>query len=201
MPTIGLTTFVDFMSAKGLSRVRVVEAARRDDNQPYDPRKDFYKRLRDASVSYAQGRMETEDFRRMPMTLPDRKKHTNFPPAIEAMIAWRTRNPGSSHSSVRGEYSAGALRVTVNPELCIDTQDGTVAAKLWFKTDPIPKARINYILATIRFGLRSFRGDVGIIDVRRQTIHLAGQIEPQMQILLRGEASAFMAIWDALGET
>ena len=78
MPTIGLTTFVDFVSVTGLSRVRVVEAARRDDNQPYDPRKDFYKRLRDDTKSYVQGRLEVEEFRRMPPSLHDRKKQTTF---------------------------------------------------------------------------------------------------------------------------
>jgi hypothetical protein len=201
LPVISLTTFVDFISASGLSRVRAVEAARRDDNQPYDPRKDFYKRLRDTTGNFVQGRISAEDYRQIPSTLTDRKKQTNFPAAIEAMIDWRTINAGPSRPVTRGEYLAGDLRVTVNPEWCLQTTNGLVAAKFWFKTDPVPRARINYILATMRYGLGEFSGDVGILDVRRQMLHLAGAVEPQMRVLLRGEASAFMAMWEALGES
>lgn len=201
MPTIGLTTFVDYISATGLPRVRAVEAARRSDNQPYDPRKDFYKRLRDASVSYARGQSSEESYRALPETLSDQKKRSNFPAAIDAWIHWQAEKGGSFFAPPRGEYTCRDLTVNVNPEIGMTIGRSKVAIKSWFKTEAVPKARLNYILATLRFGLpESFTGDVGILDVRRGILHRAGSINPSLKILLRGEAIGFMAMWDALGE-
>jgi hypothetical protein len=201
LPTIGLTTFVDFISSTGLPRVRAVESARRADNQEYDPRKDFYRRLRDATKSYLYGHTDVHAYLQTPLSLADRKKQTNFPLAIESIIDWRARNPGVSRSPVRGVYRVGDLSVNVNPELCLETSSGLLAAKFWFKTEPVPRARLNYILATMRYGLDSFSGDVGILDVRRQVLHQAGAVDPQLRVLLRGEATAFMSMWEALGES
>jgi hypothetical protein len=201
MPTIGLTTFVDFISATGLPRVRVVEAARRGNNQPYDPRKDFYKRLRDASVSYSRGQICEADFLAFPETLSDQKKRSNFPAAVDSWINWQAKDGGGYFAPPRGEYSCGDLTVNINPEIGMTIGQTKVAIKSWFKTEAVPKARLNYILATLRFGLPdSYTGDVSILDVRRRTLHRAGKVNPSLKILLKGEAIGFMAMWDALGE-
>ena len=53
----------------------------------------------------------------------------------------------------------------------------------------------------MRFGLpTNYSGDVGILDVRRGILHKAGKLDSDLAILLHGEATGFMAIWDALGE-
>jgi hypothetical protein len=201
LPVLSLTTFVDFISTTGLPRVRVVETARREGNQPYDPRRDFYKRLRDSAVAFAKGNISEDQFREMPPTLSDRKKQTNFPPAVKALTTWWARNGGAFRAPPRGEFVAAELRVTVNPEICFTSAVGVVAAKCWFKTEPVPRARLNYILATLKFGMPvDYQGDVGILDVRRGVLHRAGAVDPALRVLLRGEAAGFMTMWDELGE-
>ena len=201
MPTISLTTFVDYVSANGLSKVRTVGAARRESNLPYDPQRDFYKRLREAALSFSRGQLSESTFQDLPKTLSDKKKRTNFPPAIDAWIAWHSRVGGEFFLPPRGEYGSGELRVTVNPEIGIRFSKANLAIKCWFKTDAVPKARLKYVLATMRFGLpTNYSGDVGILDVRRGILHKAGKLDSDLAILLHGEATGFMAIWDALGE-
>ena len=47
MPTVTLTTFVDFIAATGTARITRVRAAKAYYEQGYAPERDFYKQLRD----------------------------------------------------------------------------------------------------------------------------------------------------------
>ena len=200
MPTIGLTTFVDFIAASGLKRVKVVEQSRREDNLPYNVMRDFYKRLRESTVSFANGNMNLEEFQTFIEELSDQKKRTNFPEAIQGFEDFWVDSGFQNLASPRGSYARGQLSVTINPELNIRGNGGQTAVKCWFKKEPVPRTRLNYILAAMRLGLNAFDGDVAILDVRRATLHQISNVDRNLEILLRGEADGFMSMWDAFAE-
>lgn len=201
MPEIGLTAFVDFISKNGISKVKVVEEARRNDNQPYDPRKDFYRRLRESTIAFSRGQMTKEDYERLPDLLPDRKKKKNFPDAIRSYLEWWDEDGGGFFHPPRGHFKSNDLSVTVNPEIGLMKGKTRIAIKCWFKTDQVPRARLSYILSVMRLGLpNSYNGEAGILDVRRGTLHRIEIVDPMLGILLRGEATSFMEMWTAIGE-
>jgi hypothetical protein len=78
MPTITLTTFVDFVGATGTARLTRVRNAKRFYEEEYAPERDFYKPLRDRIEDCFANGWNARDFRRSLADITDPKKIENY---------------------------------------------------------------------------------------------------------------------------
>ena len=74
------------------------------------------------------------------------------------------------------------------------------AIKCHFKTSPIAQSRIPIIHHVMMAGFGNSDIVPAVVDFRRSNFQAMKNIESQVPILLLGEATGFMAIWDALGK-
>jgi hypothetical protein len=88
-------------------------------------------------------------------------------------------------------WSSGDLRVAVNPELCGEIGGDIHAIKLYFRAEPLSKARSDVALALLQqaFGKKT---SVGMLDVRRSKLFVPTREIANLDALLHGEAAALV---------
>lgn len=196
MPDISLTTFVDFVAVAGPRRVPLVRDCKFNSNQPYDPRKDFYKRLRESIVSFEKGNMTRAQFQNIESWGVAEKKTANFEDAVTHYLSWRDTIQGNWSEPVTGYRVFGELRIRVNPEVGLTIDSERHSLKLHFKKDNIPANRMTIIQGLM--GSLSTADVSSVLDIRRESCFSQADVEPDVNILLEAEAAAFMAIWNSV---
>jgi len=196
MPTISLTTFVDFVAVAGPRRVPLVRECKFNNNQPYDPRKDFYKRLRESVVAFEKGSMTRAQFEDIESWGVAEKKTANFEDAVTHYLSWRDSVQGCWSEPVTGHRVFGELRIRVNPEVGLNISGQRHSVKLHFKRDNIPANRMTIIQGLM--GSLANAGVSSILDIRREAYFSRTDVEGDVNILLAAEAAAFMAIWNSV---
>lgn len=194
MPDISLTSFLDFVAIAGPRRVAAVRACKQASNQPYDPRKDFYKRLREKIVAFERGQIGEAAFLNVESWGVAEKKTTNLQDAANHYLAWRQTMHGTWIEPRHGSRTFGELRVRINPEVGFRIDDRDVALKLHFKRDQLAASRVP-IIQGLMLGITLPQQASAILDVRREHMTLSTAVDPDIEILLSAEAAAFMAIW------
>lgn len=198
MPTISMSDFVSFISASTPTRIAIARDIKSRDNQPYDIKKDYYKRLREATISLEKGNLALADYENLPTSQKDPKKKTGFKTPVEAYLNWRKENNLSHAAVTRGQWEYQNLVVRLNPELSVFLNGKKHHIKLNFKTEPISLSRSDLILQLMTEGLCTGPEKASILNVREKVIRTLNQSVPDLSILLRVEAAAFCAAWDIL---
>jgi len=83
MPTISLTSFVDFVSAGGRSKLTVVRRTKKQMEDGYGPAKDFYKRIREANIGMHRAGDTIAHVSGVLTGLTDKKKIDNYPHLVK----------------------------------------------------------------------------------------------------------------------
>ncbi|MEP0708609.1 MAG: hypothetical protein ABJL17_08775 [Parvibaculum sp.] len=196
MPDVSLTTFVDFLATTGRKRIQIVEKAKKEDNTPYDPITDFYKRLREGIVSFEHCSLTEEDLLDLPNTLSDHKKKKNYPPAIKGYLKWRKKVAIEKSKNVKGEFSHDELRVRINPEVSLRVNGKRTAMKLYFKQQTLAANRLDLITHLMWFGMpHGYSDGVALMDTRRNKLIGIKDYDPKIQLLLEAEAETFLKLW------
>jgi hypothetical protein len=116
MPSVPLNTFIEFTVSQGTARVNAATLPSGD----YDPRKDFYKRLRERTVRQLVEGWSEQGFRRSIRGLASPRKRASFEACRAGLSSWaqgkeisgrRAPNvtgpqPASRYGSTRSSASA-----------------------------------------------------------------------------------------------
>jgi len=190
MPRVPLTTFIDFTVAQDTTRVALARAS----EDQYDPRRDFYKGLRERTVRQFVDGWDAAAFRRSLREIKNPQKQTSYEACRLGLTQW-ARGQTITASRARGAsfWEAGGLEVRVNPELRL-TVDGTrFMAKLYFKADELTRVRrknMLFLLAeTAPHGVRA-----AILDARRGQLITEDEPDPALDARLALDAAAFSAL-------
>ncbi len=199
MPNISLTDFVDFTSRSGIPRIsKVSEILRRGD---YDPRFDFWKRLREEIQERHRTGTPLSTLPDIVGTLADRNKRLAYPGAIDGYVSFVGRKRFVWSEPPRAVWSHGELQVRVNPEIGLIRGDDELVVKLYFKSDPLAKQRIDVVLWLLEGTLRDqlpANACVAVLDVQRGRLHRRTREIAHMGALLAGEAQAFISMWSEI---
>lgn len=198
MPTVSLNDFVAFISATPTTRIAVTRQIKSRDNQPYDIRKDYYKRLREAIISLEKGSLSVEQFENLPNLQRDLKKKTGFVAPVINYVEWRDTSKPSNSTRVAGDWRYANLIVKLNPEISLRIDGVLHHTKLNFKTEPVPQSRSDLILVLIQEGLCKDSERAAILDIREKRMRTLEHSNPDLSLLLRVEASAFCVAWDMI---
>lgn len=197
MPTVTLTTFVDFVAATGTTRITRIRNAKSYYEQGYAPERDFYKPLRDRIEKCFANGWSASGLKAALNDVSDSKKIDNYDECRQGLTKWVGRKKITSLPAVRRSWKSGGLEVTLNPELHANVDGVPNLIKLYLKADPLSKQKADLILHLL--GKHAPQGTtVGVLDVRRSklftpTVSIAG-----LDALLKAEALAMVALWNTV---
>lgn len=197
MPTVSLTTFLDFTAASGSARVTQLRQAKRGYQQEYSPARDYYKFLREAIEECFEEGWSSKSLKCKLDELPDSRKADAFEACRKGLTKWVGRKQITSQEKARANWSSGGLTVRINPELRLDVAGDSHLIKLYFKGEKISKQRVDVALHLLR-GKAGKGTTAGILDVRRSKLYVPTVTKPGMNALLKAEAAAFTSLWEEL---
>ena len=194
------TTYIDFLLATGLTRVRKVREARRHYEDGYAQGSDYYGPVREGIIAVHRDGADPAALNQiLAGALPQRREH--YRACIDGHqhfmrnkgFVW-TRRPKAEF------WSYGDLQVKVNPELLLTIDGRPHRTKLYFKGEPLRQARADLLIELLKSPKDTGDIDVGILDVRRARLFAQKRFSPDYQVLLQSEALSFAAMWQAVGQ-
>lgn len=189
---VSVSSFVGFVAASGTDRVTKVAEAKK----PYDPRTDYYKRLR-GLVTEA---LLTENIRLLDQ-VPDvpPQKQRAYEACIRGLRLWMKKNdfsviaPGASSI-----WTSGDLEVAVNPELLIQVGPDRLQVKLYMKVNKLTTIGRQAYFHIMREAGDGLDARPGLLDLRRSRLLTEPKKPEGLEQLLDAEAAAFATLWKAL---
>ena len=203
-PSISLTSFVDFAMKAGVPQLT---EARRIYKQyavdGYAPAGDYYRVLRDSIVDLHRGGRPKNDLDAIVGPGLPANRRDNYREMIRAYKRFLGRKSVEWFEPPSGAWRQGVLQVRVNPELGLDIDGTPFVVKLYFKSDPLPKNRalsVTHLMeTTLRRRCRN-EETMGVLDVKRGKLIHPTLPDPDLELLLRAQANAFLSIWADLDQ-
>lgn len=198
LPKVPLATFVDFVHASGMKRITIVRKAK---YEPYDPRTDFYKPLREAIAEFHRcGASDEKLLTDLPQRQTDEKKRSGYPGLVNAYLKF-TRKHAVVWSRIPPKltWATDDLSVAVNPELAVELDGQATLLKLWFRKDALDRHRVPSVLRLMQQSLVQTLPSIQftLLDVRRNKLHFSTATKTGVDVLLQGEARAFASMYQA----
>ena len=129
MATVALSTFVEFSVAQGTARVAAVA----DSKAPYDPARDFYKRLREKTIQQFVSGWNSREFAQTVREVATPRKAASFDACRRGISSWARKKAITGSKAATQSWSAAGLDVKVNPELRLVVNGSKYNVKLYFK--------------------------------------------------------------------
>lgn len=196
MPTVSLTTFVDFVSKAGTPKFTVVKNWKH--KKPYTPATDFYKLIRDEITDIHIKSRPISALDDLLPTLKDSKRQEIYPQIISGYKRWLGRKQPTWFSPPSTIWTHIGLDVAVNPELGLMIDGTPHLIKMYFKSEPLTKNRIEII--THLMDLTRHPGlpkdcKMAVLDVRQSKLITPSVPVPGLTAQLQGEAAYWLAVW------
>jgi hypothetical protein len=196
---VSLTYFVDFVMKSGPPKATVVQRFKQ--RQAYDPRVDFYRRMRNAIVEMHEKGLHPRELDQIVARLSDEKKRIAYPQVVRGYKKFIGKKQYTWFKPPRGEWTPGPLVVNLNPEVGLEVGGKRIVGKLYFKTEALTKQRADVIAHLMDQVLRSKLTQPArfvVIDVRQGRAFEPTVPVPTYNALLAGEAASFAEIYKAL---
>jgi hypothetical protein len=197
---ISLTTFVDFLLTAGTTKITRVRDAREQYSPTYDPRKDFWRKLRQGIISMHQRAATPSTLSKVLDGLQDPRKLRLYPTCIAGYQRWMAKRMFTWTGTSNAFWQYQGLTVNVNPELGIRIKEQEHRVKLYFKEEPLTKSRVQTMLHLLRLVAPANIPIMGILDVPRGRFYPLDEPAAGIDALLKGEAQSFTSLWYALGD-
>jgi hypothetical protein len=187
---VSMTTFMDFVSKAGTTKVTVVKNFKNGD---YSPATDFYKAVREAIVDvHATGKPKaTLDL--VLSGIKDPKKVAHYPAIVAGHKKFMGKRKFGWFKPPNASWSGGGLRVSVNPELGLEIDGVPHIVKLYFKADRLAKKNLPIMTRLMEKGLALGANApvLAVLDVRRGALHVAPPPPIGIDAMLESEAAYF----------
>ena len=144
MITISLTKFIDFVAKAGSSKMTIVKQIKY--SEEYQPALDFWKTLREGIVEKHEQNKDKKFLDRISGSLTDQKKIKIYPDRIKQYKSWLGRKTTEWFQPPYKECTFGDLKIHLNPELGLIVNGEPMVIKLYFKAEPLSKAKADIIL-------------------------------------------------------
>ena len=195
---ISLSTFVDFVMSPGTAKVARARTAKAQYSKDYDPFADYWRGLRRAiEVSHRSG-LPTNDLDNVVMSQRNQGKRIAYDRLVRRYRQWIGDRRIEWVGVQAQNWRYGGLEVRVNPELGVRIDRTEHVIKLYFKAEPLSQRKVDAILHLLATTVATQSGAAvaGILDVPRGRLMSYRRPVADMEILLKGEATALRQIWD-----
>jgi hypothetical protein len=193
---LSMTTFSTFVTASPVGKVSCV----RKFKSGYDPRHDFYKRLREAIVKNHQDGNTPANLNDFLETVSAESKVDNYKQRVRSYQSWWKRHEIVWRGGRSRTWNAGALEISIRPELLVDLDEVPHAIKLYFNKDRLSADRANVLLRLLELGYRRGTSDpeIGVLDVVQRRLITTTRDLSYLDAVFTGEAAAFDAMYQKL---
>jgi hypothetical protein len=190
---------VDVVSKSGTPKATCVKDIKAQLADPYDPRNDFYKILREGIVDIHVAGRPKSALTSIASNVFDQRRASAYAQLTMDYGSWWGRKTIGWFAPPRGLWTPTGSRigVTVNPELGLDLNGVRHVVKLYFKSDPLSKARIDIVTHLMH---QEFAGkhpgvEFSVLDMRRKKLHT---VKPPTVLgpVLVAEVAYIDALWD-----
>jgi hypothetical protein len=200
MPRISLTDFVDVVSRVGMQKITKISEIKH--REPYAPQTDYWKQLREHIVeNHSRGGNRANLLSANQIT-HNQDKQINYSAALDGYRTFWGRKNLSWFQPPTLLWNCNGLDVSLNPELGLIINNSFHVIKLYFKADPLSKAKVDLILFLMHQALpQTIQGEAityGILDVRRAKNILPNGFNARMIAALQGEAQYISTVWPDL---
>lgn len=196
---VSMTTFVDFVIARGATRITRVKRAKEQYSQDYSPARDFYRQLREGIIDV--------HYKNQPLSLLDTivkqastRKRELYRECVAGYKRWQAKKTLTSFAVENVVWGQGQLDVSVNPELGLSIGGVAHLVKLYFKKDNPTKQQLEAALHLLaQHPACTNQGAIpAILDIQAGKLKMPTRQIPGISALLAGDAVAFAAMWDQL---
>ena len=200
MIQISMTEFVDFVTKAGPPRLTVVKHVKKRHKEKYDPKTDFYKKLRDGIVQHHKAAKPKSALDALAKGVTDKNKVKAYPAIVQGYKKFLGNKQLKWVAPKKAAWVHGALGVSVNPEVGLIINGKPHLIKLYFKADKLTKIQLQAILHLMQLELGSTKKPVtlGVLEVRRGKLHVAGPLDAGLNAYVEGEAEAFASMYKAV---
>ncbi len=196
MPQISLTDLVDIVSKSGTPKAtKVAQVKARPD---YEPAFDFYKPLRDRIIEIHRDGDPRSALNVFLATVTDQKKQSNYPSAVNGYKKWWGQKTLVWFSPPRTSYAQHGIEVIVNPELGLDVNGTRHLVKVYFKTDPLSKLRVDIIVRLMETTLRPHcrkNEAMAVLDVRQARLFPFQSAAAASMAMIDAELAYIASLW------
>ncbi len=198
MEKISMTCFVDFVLKAGTPKLGAVRDIKETRDEAFS---DFYKPLREALLDMHRDGKPLSSLDDFLGTLQDERKKRIYPPIVRGYEKFLASGSTRWFEPPTSSVKMGGMTLNINPELGLDIDGTPHLIKLYFRGEPLSAKRVSVILNLMTQSNLSQRvpGCVfAVLDVRKARLHPLKVANPRLNLLLRGEAASFSAIYAAL---
>jgi hypothetical protein len=200
MPRVSLTDFVDVVSRVGMQKITKISEIKH--REPYTPQTDYWKQLREHIIENHSGGGNKANLLSANQITQNQDKQLNYSAAIKGYRKFWGRKVLLWFQPPTLVWNCNGLDVSLNPELGLNINGNYHVIKLYFKADPLSKAKVDLILFLMHQALPlNIQGapiTYGILDVRRAKHLLPNGFSPKMIAALQGEAQYISTVWPGL---
>ncbi|MCA1989672.1 MAG: hypothetical protein LDL07_11095 [Desulfarculus sp.] len=152
--TISLTDFVDFVVKTGQPKLtKIKEIANRE---PYHPRRDFWKMLRDGIIDFhTGGGADKSILDNLCTGLTDKNKQKRYPEAVAGYKQFLGRKKYEWFQPPTAKWEIGKnFFININPELGLTFNNKSLIIKLYFKDEKLTQQKCKTVLFLMDYVLR-----------------------------------------------
>ncbi|WP_206540046.1 hypothetical protein [Leisingera sp. ANG-DT] len=193
---------MDFVAQTGEPKATTAVQAWRQSNTPYDPTRDYYRRVRTELINYEKTGEERdwEEF----VASQNPKKQKNFERIISSYMNWRDK-----HSDIdwfvppRGEWASAEFQLTINPEMGLTLDGQRHAIKLFFNKNKLSKLKAQMAGLIMDKALSDIAPNTkfAIFDINEKKLHTYEGSSDKLKYLLVGETAHLSAMLNAIRDT
>lgn len=200
--TVSLTAFMNYLNSSGTKRISAIQKAKEDSLNPFEPHKDYWYKFRQKVVSLHKTGFSEDGLRSVIDEVPeDRQKNYNI--AVDGYCKfWSKRKTAKWVKPFKGNWSKGDLRVSINPEICLEHRGKVYMIKLFLHiNEPFGRKQADMITWLMRdsFGKKAADNMVFcVLDVKKGTLYEERTCDPSIRVLLETEARGFLDLWKNL---
>ena len=199
---VSLIAFMNYLNSSGTKKISAIQKAKEDSLNSFEPHKDYWFKFRQKVVSLHKTGFSEDGLRAVVDEVPeDRQK--NYSIAVDGYYKfWSKRKTAKWVKPFKGTWSKGELRVSINPEVCLEHRGKVYLIKLFLHiNEPFGRKQADMITWLMRdsFGKKASDNMVFcVLDVKMGTLYQERTIDPKIKALVESEAISFVSLWNNL---
>ena len=199
---VSLTAFMNYLNSSGTKKISAIQKAKEDSLNSFEPHKDYWFKFRQKVSSLHKTGFSEDGLRAVVDEVPeDRQK--NYSIAVDGYCKfWSKRKTAKWIKPLKGNWSKGELRVSINPEVCLEHRGKVYLIKLFLHiNEPFGRKQADMITWLMRdsFGKKAAENMVFcVLDVKKGTLYQERTIDPKIKALVESEAISFVSLWNNL---
>lgn len=201
MPRISLTDFVDIVARVGMQKItKIRDIKNRDD---YSPQKDYWKILRDHITNNHSHGGNRDTLLQANELTQNQNKITNYQNALDGYKKFLGKKNVTWFNPPSLVWNYADIDISLNPELGLLFNNEYHVIKLYFKAEPLSKAKTELILFLLNQVMpqKNENGNpllYSIVDTQKAKHLLTSGFNKNMIAALNGEAQYISTVWPSL---